>query len=59
MGRSFLAVLTRGYNNQMASFHSLKDEQIADVLTYIRNNFAKTGDEISAEDVKKVRSNLK
>lgn len=58
-GSEFFGSAKRGYNNQMASFHSLKDEQIADVLTYIRNNFAKTGDEISAEDVKKVRSNLK
>lgn len=58
-GSDFFGATKRSYNNQMASFHNLKDEEIADVLTYIRNNFAKTDDEINAEDVKKVRSNLK
>lgn len=58
-GSDFFGATKRSYNNQMASFRNLKDEEIADVLTYIRNNFAKTGDEISVEDVKKVRSGLK
>jgi mono/diheme cytochrome c family protein len=49
----------RSYNNQMASFHALTDEQIAGLLTYVRNNYAKTGDEISADDVKNVRAKLK
>jgi len=58
-GSSFFGNTKRGYNNEMASFHSLSDDQIADMLTYIRNTYAKTGDEISAEDVKKTRNSLK
>jgi mono/diheme cytochrome c family protein len=58
-GSSFFGNTKRGYNNEMASFHSLTDAQIADLLTYIRNEYAKTGDEISAEEVKKVRESLK
>lgn len=58
-GSEFFGETKRSYNNQMASFHHLKDEEIADMLTYIRNNFAKTGDELNAEDVKRVRSDLK
>jgi mono/diheme cytochrome c family protein len=58
-GSSFFGNAKRGYNNEMASFHSLSDQQIADMLTYIRNEYAKTGDEVNAEDVKKIRDNLK
>ena len=58
-GSEFFGNAGRGYKNQMASFHALTDEQIASLLTYIRNNYAKTGDEISAEDVKNVRVKLK
>jgi nitrite reductase (NO-forming) len=58
-GSDFFGATKRSYNNEMASFHNLKDEEIASLLTYVRNNFAKTGDEIKAEDVKKARSNLR
>ena len=58
-GSEFFGETKRSYNNQMASFHALTDAEIANLLTYIRNNFAKTGDEISEEAVKSVRSKLK
>ena len=58
-GSEFFGTTKRGYNNQMASFHALTDTEIANLLTYIRNNYAKTGDEISAEEVGNVRSKLK
>ena len=58
-GSEFFGTTKRGYNNQMASFYALTDTEIANLLTYIRNNYAKTGDEISAEEVKNVRSKLK
>jgi mono/diheme cytochrome c family protein len=58
-GSEFFGATKRGFNNQMASFHALTDTEIANLLTYIRNNYAKTGDEISAEEVKSVRSKLK
>jgi mono/diheme cytochrome c family protein len=49
----------RSYNNQMASFHALTDEEIASLLTYVRNHYAETGDVISADDVKNIRAKLK
>jgi mono/diheme cytochrome c family protein len=58
-GSEFFGKADRDYNNLMASFSALTDEQIAGLTTYIRNTYAKTGDEISAEDVKKVREKIK
>ena len=58
-GSEFFGATKRSYNNQMASFRALSDTEIANLLTYVRNNYAKTGDEISAEEVKSVRSTLK
>lgn len=58
-GSEFFGATKRSYNNQMASFHALSDTEIADLLTYIRNTYAKTGDEISANEVKNVREKLK
>jgi len=58
-GSEFFGDTKRSYNNQMASFRSLSDGDIANLLTFIRNNFGKTGDEVSPEDVKSVRSTLK
>ena len=58
-GSDFFGKADRNYNNLMAPFSALKDEQIADVITYIRNTYAKTGDEINAEEVKQVREKIK
>ncbi len=58
-GSEFFGNADRDYNNLMAPFRALTDEQIADVTTYIRNTYGKTGDEINAEDVKEVRQKLK
>ena len=58
-GSEFFGNADRNYNNLMASFSRLTDDQIADVITYIRNKYANTRDEISAEDVKNVRAKLK
>ena len=58
-GSEFFGTTKRSYNNQMASFHALSDTEIANLLTYIRNTYAKTGDEISADEVKNVRAKLK
>lgn len=44
------------YTNPMPGFGtSLKDEEIADVLTYVRNSFGNKASEISAEQVKALR----
>ena len=58
-GSEFFGNADRDYNNLMAPFSALTDEQIADVTTYIRNTYGKTGDEINAEDVKQVRQKIK
>jgi mono/diheme cytochrome c family protein len=58
-GSAFFGNADRGYNNEMASFQSLSDEEIAALVTYTRNTYAKTGDETNAEDVKKVRAGTK
>src|SRR4029078_8586668 len=44
-GSEFFGKADRGYNNLMAPFSALSDEQIAEVTTYIRNTYANTGDE--------------
>ena len=43
------------FSNTMPSQAALKDEQIADVLTYIRNSFGNKADAVTAEEVKKLR----
>lgn len=47
------------YSNNMPAFNSLKDQQIADVLTYIRNNFDNKGSAVVKTEVQKVRSSLR
>ena len=44
------------YTNPMPPFGaSLKDQEIADVLTYVRNSFGNKASEISADQVKALR----
>lgn len=45
----------RKYQNKMPSLANLTDQEIADVLTYIRNSFNNKGSAIAPEDVKPVR----
>lgn len=47
------------YSNVMPSFKSLNDQQIADVLTYIRNSFGNDASVVQMEEVTTVRTNLK
>ena len=44
------------YNNIMAKLDYLRDEQIADVLTYIRSNFGNSADPVSVSEVSMTRS---
>lgn len=44
------------YSNVMASHSFLKDQEIADVLTYVRNSFGNKASAVTPEEVKKVRS---
>ena len=54
-----LTVKGTTYSNTMPSFSSLSNEQIANVLSYVRNSFGNHAEEISAAEVQKVRENLK
>ena len=47
------------YSNNMPPQNYLKDQEIADVLTYIRNSFGNKSSAISATDVKNVRATMK
>jgi len=43
------------YANPMPAFDYLSDEDIANVLTYVRSNFTNDATPITAEEVKKIR----
>ncbi len=44
------------YNNVMPSQDFLTDQQMADVLTYVRNNFGNKASAVTAAEVKAVRT---
>ena len=43
------------YSNTMPSLASLSDQEIADVLTYVRNSFGNKASRVMIADVKKLR----
>ncbi len=47
------------FSNNMASHADLTDQQIADVLTYVRNSFGNKADAVSISEVKAVRNPIK
>lgn len=47
------------YSNAMAPHNDLTDQQIADVLTYIRNNWSNKASAVTAAEVKAVRAKIK
>lgn len=47
------------YSNNMPPQNYLKDQEIADVLTYIRNSFGNKASVITAADVKAIRATVK
>jgi mono/diheme cytochrome c family protein len=46
------------YNNVMTKLDFLTDQQVAEVLSYVRSNFGNTYASVSVEKVKEVRSKL-
>lgn len=59
MGRSGqITVNGKNYNGTMVPMNYLTDEQIANVLTYVRNSFGNSGDAVSIDDVKRVRGQV-
>ena len=49
----------QAYQNTMPSHDFLKDQEIADVLTYVRNSFTNKASAVTATQVKTVRANNK
>jgi mono/diheme cytochrome c family protein len=47
------------YDSPMTPHDFLKDQEIADVLTYIRNSFGNKGSAVSASEVKTIRASIK
>jgi mono/diheme cytochrome c family protein len=47
------------YHNVMAPHNDLTDQQIADVLTYVRNNFGNKASAVTAAEVKTIRAKTK
>lgn len=47
------------YSNVMASHAFLKDQEIADVLNYVRTSFGNKASGVNADEVKKVRATIK
>jgi nitrite reductase (NO-forming) len=52
-----LSVNGKKYNGIMVPFGHLTDEQIADVITYVRNNWGNSGDAATVKEVHDIRSN--
>jgi mono/diheme cytochrome c family protein len=46
------------YQNVMASHSFLSDQQVADVLSYVRQSFGNDASEVTPEEVKQVRSSI-
>lgn len=44
------------YNNVMASYDFLKDQEVADVLTYVRNSFGNKASPVLPKDVTTLRA---
>lgn len=53
-----ITVNGKKYNNVMPSHQFLNDRQVAEVLTYIRQNFGNNADEIKPIDVYSIRKNM-
>ena len=47
------------YSNNMPAHSDLKDQQIADVLTYVRNNWTNKASAVTVSEVKAVRAKTK
>ena len=51
-----LEVNGKKYNGTMMPLNNLSDEEIANVLTYVRNSFGNSGDAVSVDAVRRERS---
>jgi nitrite reductase (NO-forming) len=53
-----LEVNGKKYNGTMIPLNTLSDEEIANVLTYVRSSFGNSGDAVSVEGVRRIRREL-
>ena len=53
-----IVVNNKKYNGVMLPLNNLSDEEIANVLTYVRNSFGNEGEAITSSEVRRVRSEL-
>ncbi|MFO1476703.1 MAG: copper-containing nitrite reductase [Verrucomicrobiota bacterium] len=59
MGRTgAITVNGQSYNGTMVPLNYLSDDQIANVLTYVRNSFGNNGDAVTADEVARSRKQL-
>jgi nitrite reductase (NO-forming) len=59
LGRTGQIVVNgQNYNGTMVPMNYLSDEQVADVLTYVRNSFGNTGDAVTIDEVAKIRQEV-
>jgi nitrite reductase (NO-forming) len=57
MGQSGEMVVNgKKYNGVMIPMNYLSDDEVANVLTYVRNSFGNTGDAVKMEEVRRIRS---
>lgn len=53
-----IVVNGKKYNGVMTPMNNLSDSEIANVLTYVRNNFGNSGEAVKATDVRRIRAEL-
>jgi len=51
-----IVVNGKKFNGTMTPLNNLSDDEVANVLTFVRNNFGNSGDSVSADTVRKVRA---
>ncbi|MEW6157172.1 MAG: copper-containing nitrite reductase [Verrucomicrobiota bacterium] len=53
-----MVVNGKKYNGIMIPLNYLTDDQVANVLTFVRNNFGNSGDAVTIEEVRKIRGEV-
>jgi mono/diheme cytochrome c family protein len=56
--RGEITVKGRSYTNRMPKLHMLKDDEIAEILTYVRQSFGNSASAVTEREVAEVRSSL-
>ncbi|MBS0581088.1 MAG: nitrite reductase, copper-containing [Proteobacteria bacterium] len=54
-----VTVNANGYDSVMPPMSQLNDDELANILTYVRNSWGNSGDAVSAEEVKAIRNSTR